>query len=479
MPYQGYWFQALSPSPGDIVALPSGGFMLNKSKLGSWIKAEDLLCDVARILTHRNNFQYSPPCRPNTWSYDKIHFTYDIAEHNLGNAREWFAIWIGLLYWLTRKVVESSSFREGQTPPQWYIQVIQGCKERSTWDIVRTMPMLSHHWGWSRVGVWLRFPSDVPSQPQTQWFVERNIPVWYRWGSRETHALRTDPNFSLIPPSPEELQAATTFLTSAPFIPAPINVYSHSYNPVLGGSADSHFEVLDVSEIALDSHIESQSASTSTTSNNERNISKEAERAEKVWNDFWKAREAKHVEKLEKETPKLRQCRQQREKNPPETSAEVYEWEWSDEVPRRFRPKRVNKHDRQDEIRSYNRKGGIARYDSFFNEWHLTAEFLRNPYQHDDESDTDPEEEENSRVVASRSAKSANTKINRTQRHVLHLLMHFFGFVPPIPLPVVSTNNNVDRDCKFIVGMLGMNKRATSPEFFGQQLGVMVTPARF
>ncbi|KXN82717.1 hypothetical protein AN958_02230 [Leucoagaricus sp. SymC.cos] len=178
VPYTGAWFQPLHNLPGNINPLSSGGYQLSETRIAAWNHIEEQLVLVVRALCHKNKFACSYPFAPQDWNYDAVHHSEEKAMEQIKNGRDWFAMWISLVYWMTRKTPQAASFVEGLTPPTWFIQlVLELPTQQATWDLVCTAPLLQRTWKWNRVGVWLHHPADVDDQPPARWFVEQGVPV--------------------------------------------------------------------------------------------------------------------------------------------------------------------------------------------------------------------------------------------------------------------------------------------------------------
>jgi len=68
-------------------------------------------------------------------------------------------------------------------------------------------------------------------------------------------------------------------------------------------------------------------------SQKELNAARNAYAKTKPWAPFFEARAKQNETQLERETAQQRETRLNRERNPPTVSAEVYEWDWSEEDP--------------------------------------------------------------------------------------------------------------------------------------------------
>ncbi|KXN81996.1 hypothetical protein AN958_03204 [Leucoagaricus sp. SymC.cos] len=222
--YEGAWFRPLNSMPDIVHTLPTGRYQLNKAWISVWTYIKETLTIVVRTLKKKNTFRCLMPFAPEKWKHDAIHHTEEAALMHIKNGRDWFAMWIGLLYWMTRKSINPASFVEGISAPTWFIQLVQELPlQQAIWDLVWTAPLLQRSMRWNWVGIWLHHLADVNGQPSVQWFVDQCIPVWYRWGHREDQSNQ-NPFFALISPSAKERQSATTLIFSALSMYLPVDV---------------------------------------------------------------------------------------------------------------------------------------------------------------------------------------------------------------------------------------------------------------
>jgi hypothetical protein len=123
------------------------------------------------------------------------------------------------------------------------------------------------------------------------------------------------------------------------------------------------------------------------------NAARKAHVGMKPWASFFEARDKQNQARLANETPQQRQTRLNRQRKPPKVSAEVYEWDWSDEDPLvlvRTRIPNKSREDTLDDYKSYQRC-----YDAFRNVWDVCQWFDRDgvdnsaPMDTDDEGDDD------------------------------------------------------------------------------------------
>ncbi|KXN83754.1 Dolichyl pyrophosphate Glc1Man9GlcNAc2 alpha-1,3-glucosyltransferase [Leucoagaricus sp. SymC.cos] len=386
--YEGAWFGPLNSLPDMVHALPTGRYQLNKARISVWTRIEETLTVVVRTLKKKNAFRCLMPFAPKEWKYDAVHHTEEAALMHIKNGRDWFAMWIGLLYWMTRKSINPASFVEGISAPTWFIQLVQELPlQQAIWDLVRTAPLLQRSMRWNWVGVWLHHPANVNGQPSAQWFVDQRIPVWYRWEHREDQSNQ-NPFFALISPSAEERQSATTLIFSAPSMYLPVDVvplnmphgesaasfldYNHFHESFptrmpdyhhFGKTSESAIQDLPgkendlrVEENCLRNSCTSEIQTPPDTSHLDPN-SKDVDvrktataAAKKIWDTFWEKRKATHERMLKEETPMKREVRQNRERNKPRKSAKVYEWGWNTETPPKFVKELVRIADREETL---------------------------------------------------------------------------------------------------------------------------------
>jgi hypothetical protein len=73
----------------------------------------------------------------------------------------------------------------------------------------------------------------------------------------------------------------------------------------------------------------------------------------KPWAPFFEVRAKQNEAQLESETAQQCEARLNRERNPPTVSAEVYEWDWSEEDPLVLVRTRIPKKSREDTLQGY------------------------------------------------------------------------------------------------------------------------------
>ncbi|KXN93408.1 hypothetical protein AN958_00327 [Leucoagaricus sp. SymC.cos] len=521
VPYAGVWFDSLSTLPKNVLRSGAEGYKLHGQLLNVWNALDQLLCDVTKHLGEKNNLDYLRPFPPYCWKYHCAHSTEEAALEHVKESRDWFSIWIGLLYWMTRKTTRGI---EGITPPDWYIQAVEKLRKQREIDVLRCTPLLHSFWDIDRAGVFLHNPLDKQDQPPVNWFIEQNIPVWYRWGSREE--MEWSP--ALIRPSPDEIANSTDVEISRSFIEGRNSLHdgSHGFHfpPPPDDNATGTFDHNDISNSQCESETDVLSR-----------VAEEAERLRtmvEVFEDFTKKRARDNQNIVKNETTEARAKRLQRETQPPTRKATVFVWEWSaSDV---FGPRAVAVEDRVDTLLEYSHYGARF-YDAFRNEWNCWPPMENTDHKLDDDfneedlmygsfsprpttttmtttgtnptspqttlappsssvdkatvTDTtslvtgpiEPElpvvvEESSTRLKPFKNIRRGeNFDAERLRFHVLDLLSSHFGFVAPIPLPATYLDFVAANDYKAVSAVLGLSNLTHDNLFLKTPLGKMCT----
>ncbi|KXN87849.1 hypothetical protein AN958_08038 [Leucoagaricus sp. SymC.cos] len=488
VPYAGVWFDSLSTLPKNVYRTSPEGFKLHGQLLNVWNVLDRLLCNTTKHLGKKNNLSYLRPFPPYGWRYDKAHATEEVALEHVKESRDWFAMWTGLLYWMTRR---TSQGVEGITPPVWYIQAVEKLQKQQEIDILRCTPLLHSFWDIERVGVFIHNPHDRQDQPPAGWFIEQNILVWYQWGSRE----EMDSQDFEFPTPPDNNVMETS---------------NHSLirDPRCDGETDVLLRVAEDAEwfkIMME-----------------------------MFENFTKKRAKDNQEIVKKETTKARAKRLQRENQAPTRKATVYVWEWSaSDV---FGPRAVAIEDRVDTLLEYSHYG-VRFYDAFHNEWNCWPPMENTDHQLGDrieEEDlisgsfspqsttttttattamesssqkTTPATPASSSIDKATAAEPASAvpgsiepelqigpketsirlkAFNHIRRgeafdveciryHVLELLSSHFGFVPPIPPLTTYSDFMAANDYKAVSAVLGLPNLTHNNLFLKTPLGKMCT----
>ncbi|KXN81192.1 hypothetical protein AN958_05881 [Leucoagaricus sp. SymC.cos] len=488
VPYCGALLENLNTVPNSLTYTPSRGYQLGGGLSTSWKLTEQILLDIVRILEKSCDLIYLPPFAPREWKYHEAHPSFDTAMAHIKSGRDWFGLWIGLVYWLMRKTPEDPSFIEDISPPRWFIEVVRAFpKEQARWDMVRTAPIMQAKWKWNRVGLWLKNPASSPNQPPAQWFVDQGVSVWYRWGSKEQDAVESGSYFPLIKPSPEYLQDATTWITPSPYVTAEMYSIPNHYiwhdpcdsvfEPYPGPSSDFAVPACSatnsfsdpVQPYSTSPHALSQNP---TTSQPEEIPCQSLPAACNEWKKFWAERREMHTRLLKYEAAAVKEARIKREwhDSKPSASAHVYVWK-CDEKAHHFTQNAVAKSDRESVLVEFQHE--ILHYDTVFNEWHCCRRWGQS-YDDDrglNSSVSDPASQPTPHNFGGSADKESTLQVERTQAEILRLLSQHFGFIPPLPIPSSFDGVVGDSDEKSLLKVLGMGPGLEATEFFQTPLG--------
>jgi hypothetical protein len=321
--YSGVWFDALSHIPRKPTKLNDNKYVLYRPVCHRWTEAERLLTEVINILAKNYLLQFRHPFNPSAWQFNQPHPTPEQARVNIETSQDWFVMLLGLLYWMTRKIPESSKFIEGLVPPSWLIKVIVIHSMHAAIESIRLTPLLHRKWDIARVGLWLHHPQDKPSQAPAAWFMEQGVPIWYRWSSWEASCSRHTSSFTLIAPQPEELQAMSTWVGR--YIPPGAQAES----TFTSAPSTSSFPSLSSPEhsTSFEPYLPEPSSALPAPS-----VQTPAIRpsAKSFWVTHFEKRQALHEKMRNKETVKDKQRRLAWTQNPSIKKASVYVWEWND-----------------------------------------------------------------------------------------------------------------------------------------------------
>lgn len=327
-------------------------------------------------------------------------------------SRDWFAIYIGLFYWLICKTPDTPKYMKGLEPERWFVHVICAIKNRkqSTWDAVRRTPMFMPEWESERVGLWLH-GSDTTSlsmnQPPVEWFVLSAIPVWYRWNPGET---------KLIPPSSEDLQMASTWIAPTPSSArADPSAVQPVYGGIESGSArhedrpwspvyvappeSMEFEPPTETCVPTSAETPTQADTTAPTPaslpvslpSGRLTLDEEADAAKRAWETWLDKHLEKHKRMEARWTEDKKRQRLDRERKKPRKRVPVNVWSWDDSQPPRYVPTPVLKSMREETLEDY-RRSVVRWYDSYCNEWHCCNDWTASGEAFQVDSDSEDED---------------------------------------------------------------------------------------
>jgi hypothetical protein len=166
-----------------LFKLDGTSFMLPPLSQNNWYVVERLIREVLRILSHCYNIQFFEPYSMTKWAYTAPHPTEKQTWYHTHQGRDWFAMWIVLLYWMLKVMPKDSQYIKGICPTEWYRVLLTWDKTCvGAWESLCCAPLLQRMWDANCSGIFLHNPDDQPCQPSASWFDHCSVPVWYHWG---------------------------------------------------------------------------------------------------------------------------------------------------------------------------------------------------------------------------------------------------------------------------------------------------------
>ena len=426
-------FRTLEFSNVHRMPEPDNGFTMARWQMDEWIRLDLQLEKGYHILRQH----YITPTLSTHGSislgYTRPHKHYGTALECIKKSRQWFIVTLAL--WSC--AIAGAETRERQLEDTFWARehwkrllIAKGQDvgiDQGWIDLLLDSPVASFSNDVERTGTFLKIQDGIGSytQPDPTWYYQYGVPVWYPWDKE----LASNPLYHYLAPLPEQLQDATTFITKSP---------SRSLTP----------PALQVSASAIAPASEPQ-------------CPRQTHSTAKM-DEFFRLRSERNNRILARESPEKRQQRLSREKQPPTTSARVFEWIVNREG--EYVCEEVSRKDRSDVLGSYT--NDVMRYDAFMNEWHICKVWGDRPESQDDEDDDDLElysigwNEGEGQVAAGhvgnirpayedliqgdawvppkQDEQQNITLADKLEGEILNVAELYFGYTPRIPLPQVA-----------------------------------------
>lgn len=124
VPYVSAWFGPLAIILNQLLCKNQVEYSLPTAYGDKWLEIDLMLWETCEIIRDAYKLRYAVPFPPRRWHYHKTYSTWSIAMEHITNGRDWFAMWLRLLYWSMRKIPNGPDFAEGLTPPDWFRTIV-------------------------------------------------------------------------------------------------------------------------------------------------------------------------------------------------------------------------------------------------------------------------------------------------------------------------------------------------------------------
>ena len=310
-----------------------GKYFMPLKLLEKWLRVDRDLSDAVYLIRHHYPIPVVHPINTFCFGYSKAHTRSTALHMALRRGRDWFVVWMALLsYCIAGAEDQYSLVKDSITlaKPSWYDILLEHFDAQ--WlDALYSSTVCSFSPQTPRAGVFLELEVFDSNQPLPDFFYRFHVPVWYPWNNKV--ALK----YEHLAPLPHQLQEGTTFLTKSP---RPSTTTSIPSPQPFAGSSSTLIP----------------SSPPSASSSKPNHI---------IWAEFLSRHKRRYEERVRRETPQQQQIRLGRLRNPPTTSAKVFEWTEDDNgvLCRQAVPKKM----REDILHFY--RNGEIWYDPIENEY--------------------------------------------------------------------------------------------------------------
>ncbi|KAJ3539559.1 hypothetical protein NMY22_g4684 [Coprinellus aureogranulatus] len=266
---------------------------------------------------------------------------------DMSDAKAWFSVWFGCLSYaiaVSDALIQDANNFAGSVPPTWIDILLQDAGGTTDWTFIshlRNTCIAQFDSSIERTGVFVEFPDCPEDVISIDFLCNHNVPVFYRWGSREERLSEKYPSLRRYRPT-----------VNAARVPTNGQICSLPQSPRVASSAFAEFEAL---------------------LGRSRFPQGPGHEAQRQW--FLSAKIREEVLKVT-ETDEERARREDRQRNPPTDPSKTKFYVWDTTGAQEIR-RRVA---RDEDIKGlFKREGRFgkqqARYNAFFNEWDLSHDF--------------------------------------------------------------------------------------------------------
>ena len=464
-----------------IPRLRYGGFSIDPQLIVGWARLERNIRDAVELLLSHN---YNVPAiawivRTSLGCTGVFRRVSDLRA-SFTHSKDWFSLFMGALSYAIAVSISLCQERLHEEMPHWFSFLHERDYSQIWLSGIRSSMVATLDSSVDRAGVFVQLYQRHRDQFSVDWLCGFGIPVWYPWGTRETRASLTDTCLARFAPLPHQLQKSTTFLTKNPGPQpqpttepqtGPYDYPSPQPQPTTAqtGPYDCKLFVISLL-IYIYFHLGAASSA-----------------AIPSWKAFFEKRRARNERLKARETPKERQSRESREKNPPTKRTKVFLWTRTEDGG--YRRESFYQSENGMHLDSYGKNQKI--YDAFSNEWDCCSEFgevSQDDVDDDDGIDDDfpmmpppsaaardqvlepdtpladppsPSASQPTPAIPDRSfsvARPAEVHFDWDEFETTHLLYQFYGFVAPLPLPTQSSPI-ADNDRGLLSTIVGLRRK--------------------
>src|SRR6202522_1977880 len=372
-------FQDFFDIPSYFERVQGGGFRIDSLAIIKWATAEkDMMEAVERLLAHHHAPKISWIARTSIGCAGRFKRAHVLRAYFTAS-RYWFSLWMaGLSYAITVSLTLCHKDLDDGIP-HWFSYLSDRGWSQIWLSGIRSSLVATFDSSIDRAGVFVQLLPRNPDQISVDWLCKFGVPVWYPWNSREVQASSTDTRLARFAPPPHQLQEPSTFLTKDPSPPlSPQPAPPVTLEPVpppisesqTGGFDCKLFFLLSSSDLYL-FHLGAASSIAIAS-----------------WKAFFEKRRERNERLKMRETPKQRQSRESREKNPPTRRTKVFMWRRLEDGG--YRRESYYQAENGVHLDTYGENQKI--YDAFSNEWdccHKFGELSGNEVPDDNDNDYD------------------------------------------------------------------------------------------
>ena len=198
-------------------------FRMNEYDIQCWFMEEERVVKVAQAIQLRYGINGSLPPKPSSFHFDRAHKSHKVAKRMICVAREWFAIWMGVISYFIAKsasLVPSGKPDNSSPAPDWYNFLRNQHNFSEAWlDGLLISAACKFDLGTPRAGIIFQWSEEGRGRESVEWFYEHHIPLWFVWSSKEEQAISRDPSLDYLRPPNELIQQALTVLFTVPNVP--------------------------------------------------------------------------------------------------------------------------------------------------------------------------------------------------------------------------------------------------------------------